>query len=231
MFSQSASKAQPHMISAECCKTLQVGSCHADSGSVAHTSQPSQDAWTRFYRVRFLLVASCMLSLLPRLASAQQFSEFKKAEIPERGIVKESVARIKIRDEENRYITFVEVEREEVYRSVMDCNEWRTRRYTVNGGRPYDQPKFFYENIASLNHIRAQAEYCQETSKLPLANIDYEKGMRSQVWKDRGLLPQEYFLKCPQKDANWWACIDYRDEWEGHRWDPRPAAAVQEPTK
>jgi len=207
------------------------GSGHADSGSVAHASRPSQDAQTCFCRVRLPLVASCLLSLMPQPATAQQFTEFKKEGIPERGIIKESVARIKIRDEENKYITFVEVDKEEVYRSVMDCNEWRTRRFTVNRPRPYDHPNVFHENNASLNHIQAQAEYCREISRLPLSSIDYERGMREQVWKDRSLLPQEYFLKCPKKDANWWACIDYRGEWEGNRWDPRPAPAVQEPTK
>ena len=193
--------------------------------------KPCQDALPCSCRVNALIVATCLIALIPLMAEAQQFSELKKANIPERGIIKESVTRIKIREEVNRYITFVEIDREEVFRSVMDCNEWRTRRFSVNSGRPYDQPGYFYENNSRLNHILVQTEYCPEVPRLPLSSIDYENGMRSQVWKDRNLLPQEYFLKCPKKDAYWWPCIDYRDEWEGNRWDPSPTADTQQPSK
>jgi len=171
--------------------------------------------------VRRLLATLFVFLPLPLHANNNIFEDLKSAIYPERAIAANSVTRIKIRDEESRYITFVEIEQEEVYRSVMDCKDWRTRRFSVNRPRPYNQPSFYYENNASINHIQIQAKYCAQITSLPLSNIDYEKGMREQVWKDRSLVPAEYFLKCPQKDAGQWACIDYREEWKQQRWDPR----------
>lgn len=172
--------------------------------------------------MRSLVIAGIgAISVLPIVAKGQSFEELKSSSFPDRAIIKESVARIKIRDEEYRYITFIELDREEAYRSVMDCKDWRTRRFSVNRPRPYNQPSAFYENSATLNHIQIQAIYCPQMNQLPLSSIDYDKGMRSQVWKDRSLLPAEYFLKCPQKDAEVWACIDFRDEWKEQRWDPK----------
>ena len=142
--------------------------------------------------------------------------------VPERGVFSETVGRIRIRDEDSRYITFVEVEGEEVYRTVMDCQDWRSRRYTVSRARPYDANWAFQENQRSRNLILIQAQYCPQIADLPLLGIDYEKGMRKQVYQDRSLIPAEYFLKCPRKDARQWPCIDHRDAWDEQRWDPRP---------
>ena len=74
----------------------------------------------------------------------------------------------------------------------------------------------------SRNLILIQAQYCPQIADLPLLGIDYEKGMRKQVYQDRSLIPAEYFLKCPRKDARQWPCIDHRDAWDEQRWDPRP---------
>jgi hypothetical protein len=175
-----------------------------------------------FLSVRYLFGCAGAIALISLDVSAQTFTELKSSQLPDRAVLTESVQRIKIRDEDSRYLTFVELENENAYRSVMDCKDWRTRRYTINRPRPFDQPSYFYENNASLNHIQLQSEYCPRILELSLSNIDYERSMRLQVWKDRSLLPKEYFLKCPQKDASQWACIDFREEWKDFRWDPKP---------
>ena len=142
--------------------------------------------------------------------------------LPERGIFPETIGRIQIRDEKSRYITFVEVEGEEVYRTVMDCQDWRSRRFTVSRARPYDANWAFQENQRSKNLITIQASYCSDIDALPMLDINYEKDMRKQVYKDRSLVPAEYFLKCPRKDSRQWPCIDHRDTWEEQEWNPLP---------
>lgn len=154
-------------------------------------------------------------------AFAEGASPLAGLNMPERGVFPQTVGRLRIRDEDSRYISFVEVEGEEVYRTVMDCHDWRSRRYSVNRARPYDANSYFQENQRSRNLILIQAQYCPQIAQLPILRIDYDKGMRKQVYQDRSLVPAEYFLKCPLKDAQQWPCIDHRDAWDEQRWDPR----------
>ena len=182
------------------------------------------------------------LLLLASPASSQQIVEIDNiARLPARGVFPQTLGRLDVNDDQSRYITFVEVNDGLVFMTIMDCESWRSRRFNVNERYGTHVVKHWLNNSDALwafnslgdshNLIAIQAKYCPLRSDLPLINIGYDpkssiESLRVQIYKDRSLVPAEYFRFCPSKDAVKFPCLDNRDAWKEQRWDPLPPDAA-----
>lgn len=151
----------------------------------------------------------CQLMLNSESAKAQIFfSDLSHKKFPERAIARESVQRIKRGSNQKDFITFIELERENAFRSVMDCNKLKTRRFSLNGNTLINIPGEFINNNRNLNHMIVASEFCPMRHNLAMSRINYTS-MSSQIAKDRLLLDREYFAKCPSYDVAPLACVNH----------------------
>ena len=136
------------------------------------------------------------------------FSDLSHKKFPERAIARESVQRIKRGSNQKDFITFIELERENAFRSVMDCNKLKTRRFSLNGNTLIDIHDKFIDNNRNLSHIIVASEFCPMRHNLAMSRIVYTS-MRSQIIKDRLLLDGKYFANCPSHDVVSLACANH----------------------
>ena len=178
-----------------------------------------------------LFLVSLLLLASPASSSSSQIDDI--ARLPARGVFPQTLGRLDVNDDQSRYITFVEVNDGLVFRTIMDCESWRSRRFNVNERYGTHVVKHWLNNSDALwafnslggshNLIAIQAKYCPLRSDLPLIDIGYKpksstESLRVQIYKDRSWFRRVLSLLSP-KDAVKFPCLDNRDAWKEQRWD------------